>query len=272
MRRLLILIAVVCLTAGLAHTATIPVNESFTGGSLPAGFTEADTSSSGREIYYTANGVEFDRDENDDNGRNYVRTADTDYNTVSFAAEITVQAALGDQEYGNSSQFYLGMGTGDIGQYGVPDRNGNNASATFILNQSDNTTADRVFFGTEDGSNWNQVPLLDPYPAAVTTSTHRLRMEYDASAVQMRLIVDFDYAGGPFTADFTSDWQDVGSLNGADGWGGGEAASIFFGGDSDDGDLDEPTLAWDFNVVPEPATLGLVSLGGLLFLLRRKSR
>ncbi len=253
----------------------MPVNESFTGDSLPSGFTLADSSSSDRTIHYTASGAEFDRDENADSGRNYIRTADTDYHTASFTAEITVQAAVGDGEHGNSSQFYFGLGTGGIGKYGVPDRpdarEDTADSVMLIVNASDDDTADRLALGIADDGSWNDDDeLLDPYPTSVSTSTHRLRMEYDADNKQIRFSVDFDYSAGPFASDFASGWKDVSSLADSSGWGGGEAASIFFGGDSDDGNLDEPTYAWDFTVVPEPATLTLLTLGGLGALVRRR--
>jgi len=252
----------------------MPVNESFTGGSLPSGFTEADTSNSDRVIHYTANGAEFDRDENADGGRNYIRTADTDYDTVSFTAEITVTAAVGGGEYGNSSQFYFGLGTGALGKYDVPDRPNNssdtNDSVFLMLNASNGDEGDRLKLGTADDGSWSETIALDPYPTSVTTSTHRLRMEYDADNTRIQFSVDFDYSAGPFAADFLGDWEDVSDLADSTGWAGGEAASIFFGGDSDDGSLDEPTFAWDFTVVPEPATLTLLTLGGLGALIRRR--
>lgn len=58
-----------------------------------------------------------------DNGRNYIRTNDTDYATVDFVAEVTVAVdTLG------TDNFFFGMGTGAIGVWNVPDMFSTNSS------------------------------------------------------------------------------------------------------------------------------------------------
>ncbi|MFP4053028.1 MAG: PEP-CTERM sorting domain-containing protein [Phycisphaerae bacterium] len=251
------LAAVILLAAtASSQAALIPLSESLQETMIPAGFNLA-SSSSDRAPSYTTSGVVFDPSDNQDDGRNYLRTDDTDYDTVDFQAYVTVNAQIGT-EWSNTANFFFGLGTGAIGQYGVPDRDEPNDTITFQINFQDDGNMRNWGIEMNSDSGFGDGVDEGAYPASVSTETHRLMMDYDATAGSITFGIDYDYTGGPFTADLTTAPVDVSGL-----WQTGDAASVYFGGDGE-------ATAWDLLIVPEPATLGLMMLGGLGAVIRRR--
>lgn len=177
----------------------------------------------------------------------YVRTVASDYNTVSFVAEVTATTT------NSEAQTFLGLGTGEGGgDYGEPVTGPSihYAGVWFHAARVDSVTSGGVFNNLEDAD----------YEEGV--GTHRYRMTYDHLAQTIFFEIDEDYTGGPFVADRTTGTYDTSALgfNGTN-------AHVFFGaaGSTNYDDLVISAL------VPEPASLALVGLGGLL-MLRRRSR
>ena len=110
-----------------------------------------------------------------DGGRNYMRTIESDYATVSFVAEITMDLDMG----AGANQFqqaFFGMGAGETAYFGVPDWSTQFFSSTFV-------TPERGLLKTWSSANdvnvWND---NDPVPTLTGMGTHRLRMTYDGTA------------------------------------------------------------------------------------------
>ncbi len=172
-----------------------------------------------------------------DGGRNYMRTVESDYATVSFVAEITLDLDMGT----GASQFqqaFFGMGSGDTALFGVPDWS-TQFSSTF-------TTPEIGFLKTWSSANdinkWND---NDPVAALMGAGTHRMRMTYDGTAHTVIYAIDLNYAGGAFAADYTAPTLDLNTVNCPMDCGGGtdgmlydpsdgwpvEPSRIYFGGD-----------------------------------------
>ena len=66
-------------------------------------------------IVFGPTGANFGSLYGGDNGRNYMRTNDSDYATVNFVAEITVESTA------TAQQVFIGLGSGDTALFGVPD-------------------------------------------------------------------------------------------------------------------------------------------------------
>src|SRR5262249_42689510 len=70
---------------------------------------------SDRTVSLDATGATFGTMYVGDNGRNYIRTNDSDYANETFTAEVTVVGSSFTQD------FFFGMGAGELGSFGVPD-------------------------------------------------------------------------------------------------------------------------------------------------------
>ncbi len=157
------------------------------------------------------------------NGRNYIRTNDADYANVSFVAEITFEAGFID-----FTDVYFGMGAGNIAPAAAsytPDWQTLNSSVMY-WGESEIAVPDVTVYVNNNGdgpSTYTPAPLLGD-------GTHRVRLSYDRYKQAATFSFDFNYAGGPFTADTTAPAADVSALYGSDGWTT-EPARIFFGGD-----------------------------------------
>lgn len=198
-----------------AALATAGFNPFSTAG-LAADFTSDPT------VTFDATGAHFGTLFGGDGGRNYVRTNQSDFATASFVAEITLEVTgpvLGNQ------QAFFGMGSGDTALFGVPDWSSQNAS-TFV--QPEISGGNPLFTTFRTNNDVNEFVNF-PAPGYVS-GVHRMRMTFDPVAKTMVYAIDFNYAGGPFTADITAPTVDLNHVDCASGCGGGTAAD-FFGAD-----------------------------------------
>lgn len=203
-------------------------------------------------VTFGATGATFGSQWGGDGGRNYIRTNDSDYATASFVAEVTVE-----RNNATAQQVFIGMGTGDIALFGVPDWS-TLVSSTFTSPEQDSLTTWR---SANDANQWASGPVIP------VVGTHRVRMAFDATARTMTYSIDLNYAGGAFAADATASPVDLNHIDcpsgcgdppmpisadffGADGWPG-EPSRIYFGGD-------DSTIFRDFSVTVSapPALLG----------------
>jgi hypothetical protein len=170
-------------------------------------------------------------------GRNYMRTVQSDYANYSFVAEVTfVTADISFQD------AYFGMGAGQASYFRTPDWISRNASVMY-WGESDELDP-RVFIYAA-----NNVPLgpVDPFAVNVEAPTlasgaSRVRMTYDWTLKTATFSFDFGY-DGTFEADVTG--QSVNLLPLYDtpatiGWPT-EPSRIFFGGN-------DGTVFKDFSV------------------------
>ncbi len=248
----------------------------FSGDTTQAG-TQADLSAAGLNVFSTdpnpavafdTTGATFGSAAPGDDGRNYLRTNESDYAFVSFVAEITVERTSTADPDGQ--QVFFGLGAGDTALFGVPDWS-TVFSSTFIT--LDPGTF--VYFRTSDDV--NEFVGTDPIVAGV--GSHRLRMTFDSLARTLVYEIDEDYAGGPFSADASSGVVDLNTATcpagncgggatadffGPDGWPG-EPSRIYFGGD--DGTIFRDL---DITVIPEPAGASLCLAGLLAGVCRRR--
>ncbi len=160
-----------------------------------------------------------------DGGRNYMRTVDSDYATVSFVAEITYTESDTVGGPGVGEQVFFGMGAGDAALFRVPDW-GSDFSSTFVTPENGASDGNLTTFKSADDVNtWVNNP---PQPELALGGTHRLQMSYDKDAKTMTYSIDFDYTGGAFAADHTAPVVDLSSITcGLTSCGGGRQADPF---------------------------------------------
>jgi len=193
----------------------------------------AEDLSSDPTVSFSAAGATFGNLYAGDNGRNYMRTIEN-YAFDSYVAEVTV---ISDTLA--SDQFWLGMGSGNIANWGTPDFAG--VPSLFI------TAGDGVFQSLgmqgisgdwenpEPCTNNDWCSVSTPALVGANAGTHRLRMTLDAEGQTWFGEIDVDYAGGPFVADATTltyslvNFYDDGAFV-LNGWPT-QPSKIYFGGD-----------------------------------------
>lgn len=192
-------------------------------------------------VTYDAAGAHFGTAAAGDDGRNYQRTIESDYATVSFRAEITFETTADGQE------VFFGVGAGDAALFGTPDWSTQFSSASFWP-EANNDKITR--FRTANDVN----AFGDTTVAGFSPGVHRLRMTYNVGTQQLLGEIDLNYAGGAFVADpVGSNFPIVTtSLYAADGWPS-EPSRIFFGGD--DGTV---MRNLSVTIIPEPASVMLL--------------
>jgi hypothetical protein len=193
-----------------------------------AGFNFFSTDS-GPAVVFDANGAKFGSVTSGDDGRNFMRTNDSDYANFSSVSEVTLVVPNLDNfdEATNTGPPYqsgwLGMGTGDAGFFGFPDWGTQFSSVNVVPEKFSGSRFYTTMYTTNDSpvfSN-NNFPALD-------NGTHRLRLSsFNELAV---FSIDLNYAGGAFVEDFRAPAVNVSSLYSADGWPS-EPSRIYFGGD-----------------------------------------
>ncbi|MBX2850241.1 MAG: PEP-CTERM sorting domain-containing protein [Phycisphaeraceae bacterium] len=207
-----------------------------------------------RAISYSATGAVFGTT-GGDAGRNVLRTNDADYDEVGFVAEVTVDANLVSQ------QVFFGLGTGVLGSFGIPDVGQFGAIPADQI--STTIPAGTNFLALAENQNVQEFRInnvtqgaLQNFGGAASGGTTRLQLVHDANAQTLTYNIDFAF-NGTFAADFTTGAVDISGTDLSDG------ASIFFAGD-------DGAEFRDFAVVPEPGSLALLAVGGLIIARRRR--
>lgn len=207
------------------------------------------------QVVYDVNGVSFGSATAGDGGRNYLRTVDSDYATVSFVAEISFVLRNVEQA------VFLGLGAGEIALFGTPDWSTQTSSASFWPEASNQKIV--RFRTANDVNSFSDGPVPGFAPG-----THRLQMTFDKTTDLLSIAVDLNYGGGVFSADTISFPIDASTLFAADGWPT-EPSRIFFGGD-DGVVFNNFGVAVEPTVVPEPGTLSLLPFFVLALFCRRR--
>lgn len=215
-------------------------------------------------INFGASGATFGANtptaQGDDAGRNYLRTNETDYASVSYSAYVTINRTARES-------VFFGMGTGALGSGKAPDIGSGNASVFLDLQDNFDNASRRVLGGTS-GAPTN----VEAGFTTMTTLTGPMRLRMDYNHLTQFVTYSIDYnPSGAFVADQTFASVNVASIAGE--WSSGESASIYFGahGYVDSGARVGMTFT-DFavDVIPEPSAALLGGLGVLALLRRRR--
>lgn len=136
-----------------------------------------------------------------DGGRNYMRTNDADFATVSFSAEVTFTTSDLDQQ-----DAFFGLGAGDTALFGWPDWSTQFSSVIFTPEINVNPLLTTMF-------THNDTPVFANTAApGLGSGVNRMRMDFDATNKLVTFSVDFGYAGGAFVADAATPAVDISTL------------------------------------------------------------
>jgi hypothetical protein len=189
----------------------------------------AENDSSGKAdqaITFTDDGAIFGAQCSSDKGRNVIRTIDTLYHSITFDAGITIVNSDPNR------QVWLGLGSGNLGAFGMPD-------CTFLVDNGSGyspNAADTVWiqaqgsYGLSCQKQVGQTPIVGLQvngPMAKMDDAKglvRLQMHHDAAAKTILFFVDNDY-NGKFAPDLTLGPISVSDLYRS------SAARVYFGGD-----------------------------------------
>jgi hypothetical protein len=144
-----------------------------------------------------------------DEGRNYIRTLETDHASASFDAYITVI------NYTDGQNVFIGMGAGDYGQYMCPDWLNEPTVWAELMEGAVNVL---IWDGTNED-------FLKPGGKVPASSTYLMRLSYDVDAQTIIFYTDADNDG---TWDDISKECDVAGI-----FGEGDQSRIYVG--TDDG-------------------------------------
>ncbi len=220
--------------------------------SLPSQLEIADPDGNGPDdmtnaVTFSASGATFTNRGND--GRNYIRTTDTDYSSGNFRVEVT---------WDGSGISFFGYGGGNVGTFGTPDWDiadslwpeitGNNAGPVSGVSPGRFGSNLTSFDGNVLGGN----PV-------------RLRMIYDMEANSIQWFADNNY-NGTFAADVQTGVLDIGATAAGANFLSepGDETRFYFGGQG--GTYSD----FEITAVPEPTTPLLIGITGTLALLRRR--
>jgi hypothetical protein len=189
------------------------------------------------KISFDSNGAAFGVGQPDSDGRNYIRTIDTDYANVNFVAEISIVTP--DIE---SQDAYVGLGAGNANPdfFRTPDRLTDlNSIMYWGENELDITGDFPPSLEVLRAKNQGSFSIFKGPAAGLGNGTHRLRLSYDRFRKVAEFAFDVNYENGPFAADHVLS-MDTSTLYGPDGWPT-EPARIYLGGD-------QGTVFKDFSV------------------------
>ncbi len=207
---------------------------------------EADAVTADKDILYSAAGAQIGLNLLGNDGRNHIHSTANDFNTVDFVAEVTV-------DYSTGGRMFMGLGGGEIGAYGTPDWD---ITDTVWLELGQYGLSNTFTYNVGDGG------PNGPIGAGISVAGPevRVQMSFDSATSTITFAIDDAYVGGPMTADFIVPAIDMSAFFTA-----GEDARVFIGGGSG-------VIVRDLAVavVPEPASLALLGIGGLLVSRRRK--
>ena len=241
----LIGLSAVGVLTGLATANVSFFNDLTSGAGLAPDLMESDSLDANRAIAYGMSGAQFGTALGGNEGRNYIRTVDSDYNSASFVAEVTM-------DYSGGIPGFMGFGGGNVGTFGTPDWD---VADTVWIEQS--FAGGTLFTYDHLGAGPN---LMGGAGFATASTIVRLQMSFDADAMTITYAIDNDYVGGAFVADETLAALDISHL-----FTDGEEARIYVGGGGG------VTLSdFSVSVVPAPGALGLLGAGGLLAMKRRR--
>jgi len=241
MAKLVCLMVVVAVTSPM-YAATM-FTEDFSGAAMPANM-ESNLAGSAsldglNHISFAGGNATWDMAGN----RQYVRTIQSDYSSVNFRLEATITIA-----YGPWGGAYIGLGEG----LANPAAWGEPTSGKCLLAVLFPTG----FGGSLDGRDNGIGPFLAADGAG--DGTHRLRFDWNATTKIATVSVDKNYAGGAFAADVTA------ALDGSDNGFDATNSHLVFGGG-------EGMIVDNVVVTPEPATMLLLGLGGLVAARRKRA-
>ena len=172
-----------------------------------------DTVSADQAIVFDSSGAAFGTVTNGADGRNVLRTTETNYNASSFEAYVTI-------DFATDQNAVIAMGPAvlaplDIG-YGIPDLNAQGVDGVM----GELTSSYAKLLKSVDG-------VASEILTNVTTAagTHRLKLVYDAAAGTATVSVDVDYTG-VFVEDI-----DMGTVSTAGLWAGQPVRVSVSGGD-----------------------------------------
>jgi hypothetical protein len=192
-----LLIAVLLVSAGLANAASF-FTENFSGLAMPANMESNYASGASLDgtnhVSFTAGNAAWNAGAN----RQYIRTIQSDYSSISFRFEVTITVSGGP--WGSA---YIGMGQGgaNTAAWGEPT---NPLPCLMAMLQP-------TGFGSNlDGRDNGIGPFL--VSGAVGDGTHRVRFDWDATTQVATISIDKNYGtpGSPFTVDA------IASLDGSD--------------------------------------------------------
>ena len=194
-------------------------------------------------------------------GRNYMRTIETDYNTKDFTAFVTVKrpAPIPNAPPAttvNRRSVYFGLGAGARNGGGAnPDSGTTNASAYFEMQNGFDNVSRRV----QSNSQAN-VELGFHGMSTVSDDSIRMRMQYNSVAQTLTLSLDYGYVpNSAFVADQTFPSSAI-SIQGNE-WATGDRASIYFGGDRSVVFSDLVITVTAPPTPPTPTALAVTSVG-----------
>lgn len=213
---------------------------------LSSDLEEADTTTATRDIVYTAAGAVLGSVDTGNDGRNYIRTTAIDFDSVSFVAKVSVATP---------GRFFFGLGAGEIGAFGTPDWDVAGADSIWIETLTNGWSI--VQDSARSDLTGDEGPPFDPGLGAVD---RQYTLAYDAvnKTVQFTALDDADGS-----TPNVSPLLDVSAL-----FTGSEAGRVYVGGG-------EGVTLSDFEVtvtVPEPASVALIAMGGVLMVGRLGSR
>ena len=198
---------------GNSQTARPGQVDYLTAAGLEAAYVWAYGEGAWERVDFNSSGAVFGTVNNSGAGRNSLRTIETEYDSVSFNAFVTI-AALG-----TDLEAWLGLGKGDKVSWGGPG-----ADSVFLNFRHGSTVADQKATSVKivsSGTTNNDQSFAEGF---VPTAPIRMKLSYDAVAKTATLSVDNAY-NGTFEADYTLPVMDTSDM-----FAGTTRASVFFGG------------------------------------------
>jgi hypothetical protein len=181
-------------------------------------------------------------------GRSLLRTVDSDYNTVDFISEVTVNISSAQEI------IFLGLGHGtqDPTLYNEP------MGAYLRIHSSDwgGSSVDFVYNDIQN-ANWEQGVNI----GTAGNGTHRIRTSLIAGILSFEVDAAFN---GTFAADFSHSYDYGANSNFDD-----TNSHFFLGADKSADSFDNFSLLESAAAVPEPANFSLLALGLVGLALRR---